>query len=141
MSTYLQWALIGFGTLIVAYAFFVTVLLALGHRSHARALAGFVPDCVVLFRRLLVDPRLPRRRKALLALLIGYLAIPVDLVPDFIPLAGQLDDAIVVAVVLRLVLRAGGPGLVREHWPGPQPSLDVVLQLAFGSAALKAAPP
>jgi uncharacterized membrane protein YkvA (DUF1232 family) len=52
------------------------------------------------------------------------------LVPDFIPIAGQLDDAIVIALVVRSVLRSGGPALVREHWRGPQRSLDALLRLA-----------
>ena len=60
--------------------------------------------------------------------LLAYLQ--PDLVPDFIPIAGQLDDAIVVALVLRSVLRSGGPELLREHWRGPQRSLDVLLRLA-----------
>jgi hypothetical protein len=63
----------------------------------------------------------------------GLAALPFDLVPDFVPVAGQLDDAIMVAAV-RLVLRAAGPGLVREHWPGPPLPLDVVLRLAYGPA-------
>jgi uncharacterized membrane protein YkvA (DUF1232 family) len=108
----------------------VVGLLVAGRRSGARALAGFVPDCVVLFRRLLGDARVPRRRKLLLAALAGYLAMPFDLVPDFIPVAGQLDDAILVALVLRAVLRGGGTELIREHWPGPEESLAVVLRLA-----------
>lgn len=69
-----------------------------GRRQDARALAGFIPDCIVLFRRLLADKRLPRRSKLLLVALIGYLAMPIDLIPDFIPIAGQLDDAIIVAL-------------------------------------------
>lgn len=132
MATTLQWALVGLGLAISLYAIFVAVLFLLGRRGDARALVGFVPDCIVLFRRLLRDPRVPRRRKMLLAALIGYLAMPFDLIPDFIPVAGQLDDAILVAVVLRLVLRAGGPELVREYWPGPRSSLEVVLRLAYG---------
>src|SRR5918912_212659 len=88
-----------------------------------------VADCIVLVRRLLVDPRTPRSRKLLLGLLVGYLALPFDLVPDFIPVAGQLDDAVVVALALRAVLRGGGPELLREHWPGPESSLALVLRL------------
>jgi uncharacterized membrane protein YkvA (DUF1232 family) len=134
VSAGLQWAFIGVGIALAIYAVFVAALLVLGRRGDARALAGFVPDCAVLFRRVLRDPRVPRLRKLLLALLVGYLAFPLDLVPDFIPVAGQLDDAIVVAAMLRLVVRAGGPGLVREHWPGPRSSLDVVLRLGYGRA-------
>ncbi len=59
--------------------------------------------------------------------------MPFDLVPDFIPVAGQLDDAIAVALVLRAVLRGGDRGLLEEHWPGPASSLNVVTRLAFGS--------
>jgi uncharacterized membrane protein YkvA (DUF1232 family) len=84
-----------------------------------------VPDCVVLFARLLRDPRLPRRHKLLVAALIPYLAMPFDLIPDFVPVLGQLDDALLVALVLRRVMRAR-PELVRQLWPGPQSSLDVV---------------
>ncbi|MGI8623652.1 MAG: YkvA family protein [Solirubrobacteraceae bacterium] len=89
-----------------------------------------MPDCLVLFRRLLADPHVPRRRKALLVAMIGYLAMPFDLVPDFIPVAGVLDDAILVALVLRRVLGGGGPDLAREHWPGPEASLRVLLRVA-----------
>jgi uncharacterized membrane protein YkvA (DUF1232 family) len=85
----------------------------------------------VLVQRLLRDPRVPRRRKLLLGALVAYLALPFDLVPDFIPVAGQLDDAIVLALVLRLVLRGGGEPLLAEHWPGPPESLRVIRRLAF----------
>jgi uncharacterized membrane protein YkvA (DUF1232 family) len=55
--------------------------------------------------------------------------MPIDLVPDFIPVAGQLDDALLVALVLRAVLRAGGEELLEEHWGGPQRSLELVRRL------------
>ena len=118
---------------VVALAVYGALLVGLalvGRRVDARALATVIPDCLVLLRSLVRDPRVPRRRKLLLAALLAYVAMPIDLVPDFIPVAGQLDDAIVVALVLRAVLRSGGPELLREHWRGPQRSLDVLLRLA-----------
>jgi uncharacterized membrane protein YkvA (DUF1232 family) len=125
-----EWILVA----VVVYAGFVSVLVIAGRHSEARALAGFIPDCIVLFRRLLGDERVSRRRKLLLVALVFYLALPFDIVPDFIPVAGQLDDLLMVAFVLRVVLRGGGEPLVREHWPGPVSSLRLVLRLAYGSA-------
>jgi uncharacterized membrane protein YkvA (DUF1232 family) len=114
---------------LVLYAGAVAALLWAGRRTDAVALARFVPDCVVLFRRLLADDRVPRSRKLLLVPLLLYLVTPLDLVPDFIPVVGALDDAIVVALAFRVVLRGAGPGLVRDHWPGPPRSLDLLLRL------------
>jgi uncharacterized membrane protein YkvA (DUF1232 family) len=122
--------LIAVVVVVGAYAVFLIVLSRAGRRSDAAALARFIPDCLVLFRRLLSDPRVPWRRKAALAAAIAYLAMPIDIVPDFIPLAGQLDDALIVALALRGVLRGAGEDLVREHWPGPQQSLRLICELA-----------
>ncbi len=92
-------------------------LVAAGRRMDARALARALPDLLVLTGRLLRDPRVPRRWKLALAALAAYLAFPLDLVPDFIPVAGQLDDVILVALVLRGLVRATGPDLLRELAP------------------------
>jgi uncharacterized membrane protein YkvA (DUF1232 family) len=124
------WLLISLGVVVAVWAAFVVWLVAAGRREDARAFATFIPDCIVLVTRLTRDSRVPRRRKLLLLGLAGYLALPFDLVPDFIPVAGQLDDAIVVALVLRHFVRAGGEPLIRELWPGPGRSLDLVLRLA-----------
>jgi uncharacterized membrane protein YkvA (DUF1232 family) len=121
---------IGLGAALLLYAGFIAVLLVTGRRDDARAWARFIPDCLVLFRRLIGDPRVPRTRKLLLCALLAYLAMPFDLVPDFIPVAGQLDDAVIVGAVLRSVLRAAGDGPVRQHWPGPDRTLELVLRLA-----------
>ena len=128
-----QWLLVALGILVVFYAAFVGYLLAAGRSETARAVARFVPDCVVLFRRLLADPRVPRRRKIVLGALVAYLAMPIDLVPDFIPIAGYLDDAVIVAFVLRHVLRGSAPELIDEHWPGPDESRSFILRLASPS--------
>ena len=123
------WVLVGLGAVIAAWAALLCGLVVAGRGEAAREVAAFVPDCLVLLRRLLGDRRVPRRRKLLLVALVGYLALPFDLVPDFIPVAGQLDDALLVAWALRALLRAE-PALVREHWPGSEVGLATIVRLA-----------
>jgi uncharacterized membrane protein YkvA (DUF1232 family) len=129
-----SWVLIAAAAALAAYALLVGALYVLGRREEARAVGGFIPDCIVLFRRLLSDERVARRHRVVLWALIGYLALPIDLIPDVIPVAGQLDDAVLVALALRAVLRGGGPAIVREHWPGPEASLAVILRLMGAGA-------
>jgi uncharacterized membrane protein YkvA (DUF1232 family) len=121
------------GLLIIAaglYVVAVAALIAAGRREDARALAGFVPDCAVLVGRLARDRRISRPRRAVLWAVLAYLATPIDLVPDFLPVAGQLDDAVLLGVALRVLVRGGGEQLVREAWPGPETSLTLVLRAA-----------
>jgi uncharacterized membrane protein YkvA (DUF1232 family) len=120
-----SWALVGAGAAVVlALVLLAGLFLWLGRGEDARALAGFVPDCLVLVARLIRDPRVSRGRKLLLLVLLAYLATPIDLIPG-----SALDDALFAALVLRTVLRGSGR-LVEEHWPGPRSSLDVLLRLA-----------
>jgi uncharacterized membrane protein YkvA (DUF1232 family) len=126
-----MWALMILAGMLLAYLGVVLVLLVAGRRTDARALAGFVPDCVVLCRRLLADRRVPRRHKALLAGLVGYLASPLDLIPDFIPVIGQLDDVLVAVLILRTARRRIRRSIVRQHWPGPPQSLRVIERVVW----------
>ncbi|WP_158846808.1 YkvA family protein [Saccharothrix deserti] len=99
-------------------------------RGGALALAvRLLPDVLRLVARLARDPRVPRSARVRLWLLLAYLALPFDLVPDFIPVLGYADDAILVSWVLRSVIRAAGPELVAEHWPGTPEGLAVVRRL------------
>jgi uncharacterized membrane protein YkvA (DUF1232 family) len=125
-----EWFLTSVAITLAFYVLFLALLAVLGRRKSVRAVAGFVPDVAVLFARLLRDGRVPRRTKVLVAVVVPYLLSPIDVVPDFIPVAGYLDDAVVVALVLRRVVRGAGPELVQKHWPGPESSLDVVLRLS-----------
>jgi uncharacterized membrane protein YkvA (DUF1232 family) len=124
-----QWLGVALGATIALWSLLVAALLALGRRRDAREVARFIPDCIVLFKRLLQDGRVPRRAKLALGLLILYLAMPFDLVPDFIPVAGQLDDAIFVAVAIAYVARTAGRTVVEELWPGSDRGLQIVLAL------------
>lgn len=104
-------------------------------RSHPEAVSmrealRLLPDLLRLVRRLAADPALPRAVRVRLVLLLVYLASPVDLVPDFIPVLGYADDAIAVALVLRSVVRRAGPAALARHWPGTPEGLRLVQQLA-----------
>jgi uncharacterized membrane protein YkvA (DUF1232 family) len=125
---FFPWGLvfIALGLYVVA----VAALIAAGRREDARALAGFIPDCLVLVSRLARDRRISRARRAILFLVLAYLALPIDLVPDFLPGIGQLDDAVLLGLALRVLVRGGGGELVRDAWPGPPASLDMVLRAA-----------
>ena len=89
-----------------------------------------LPDTVVLLRRLAADPQLPRGVRVRLLLLLLYLVLPIDLVPDFIPVLGYADDAIIVAAALRSVARRAGPDALERHWPGTPEGLQAVRRLA-----------
>ncbi|HET9119290.1 MAG TPA: DUF1232 domain-containing protein [Solirubrobacterales bacterium] len=132
------------GVLLIAiglYVVGVAALIAAGRREDARALAGFIPDCLVLVSRLARDKRISLPRRLLLFGVLGYLALPIDLVPDFLPGIGQLDDAVLLGLALRVVVRGGDTELVRRAWPGPEASLTLVLRAAGLDTNGAATPP
>jgi uncharacterized membrane protein YkvA (DUF1232 family) len=126
----LHWLLLLAACVLLVYAGLVLALIVAGRSGVAREVARFIPDCIMLVRGLLRDPRVPRQHKRLLGVLVAYLALPFDLVPDFIPVAGHVDDALVVVLALRVVLRGNGSELLREHWRGPESSFALVLRFA-----------
>jgi uncharacterized membrane protein YkvA (DUF1232 family) len=134
----LGWTAVGLGTVLALYAALVLALVVAGRRSDARALAGIVPDCAVLLRRLARERRLSWPRRVALAACAGYLLFPIDLIPDAIPVAGQVDDTIVVAIGLRIALRGGSAAAIVRNWPGPRASLRIILWLAGMNPPAKA---
>jgi uncharacterized membrane protein YkvA (DUF1232 family) len=98
----------------------------LGVRDALRLL----PDVFHLLRRLATDRALPRGVRLRLWLLLGYLALPFDLVPDFIPVIGYADDVVIVAVALRSVVRHAGMGAIERHWRGTPDGLAAVCRVA-----------
>ena len=95
-----------------------------------RAAARLLPDTLRLVRRLGADRSLPLSVRLPLWLLIGYLLLPIDLIPDFVPVLGYADDVVAVAVVLRSVVRRAGPEALTRHWPGTPDGLAVISRLA-----------
>jgi uncharacterized membrane protein YkvA (DUF1232 family) len=112
-------------------ALVVVILVRRPDDMTARDLARLLPDTARLARRLATDRRVPRSARVPAWLLLAYLALPLDLVPDFIPVIGQLDDVVLVFIVLRRLLRAAGIDVVAEHWPGSPDGL-AMLRRALG---------
>jgi uncharacterized membrane protein YkvA (DUF1232 family) len=83
-----------------------------------RDLASVVPDCVTAIRRLRRDPRVPRRAKLVVALAGLWLLSPIDLLPEFLPVIGPLDDVLVVALALRYAARQVPREVLVAAWPG-----------------------
>ncbi|MGY1783808.1 DUF1232 domain-containing protein [Geodermatophilus sp. SYSU D00698] len=126
------WTLAGIGGgLLLCWLVLVAALwVARPDELRARELVRLLPDVLRLVRRLAADRSLPRGVRVRLWLLLGYLALPVDLVPDVVPVIGYADDAVAVALVLRSVVRRAGADAVRRHWPGTDAGLAAVRRVA-----------
>jgi uncharacterized membrane protein YkvA (DUF1232 family) len=115
---------------IMWLALIAYVWIAKPDATSARDAIRMIPDIVRLVRRIAADRSLPRGVRGRLWVLLGYLALPIDLVPDLIPGIGYLDDVVIVTAVLRSVVRRAGPDAVRRHWPGSDAGLATLWRLA-----------
>ena len=115
--------------LVAIWIVVAIVLVIVGRVLLARELALLVPNLVRMFGGLLRDPRVPLRAKIVVGIASLWLASPIDLIPDFVPIAGQLDDAIIAALALRFILRTTDGAVVRQHWHGDPATLERVLRM------------
>ena len=99
-------------------------------KTRLRDALRLVPDVIRLLRRLVADPTVPRGVRIWLTALLVYLLIPIDLIPDFIPVLGYADDAIIVAIVLRYATKHAGADALERNWPGTPQGLQALRTLA-----------
>jgi uncharacterized membrane protein YkvA (DUF1232 family) len=120
---------IALGITALAYAMAILALFLAGRRTAAREVAMLLPNLALLFKGLIGDPRVPRSSKALLLFGLAWFASPIDLIPEFIPFLGPLDDAVVAALILRRLGRTAGREVVQEHWRGDRAIIERVLRV------------
>jgi uncharacterized membrane protein YkvA (DUF1232 family) len=136
VSSWWEYLLVVLAGLGFLYAVSLVALLAARPRDvDLREAARLVPDVARLVSRLARDSEVPTGVRVRLWLLLAYLVSPIDLVPDVLPVIGWADDAIIVVLVLRTVVRRAGPELLDRHWPGTPTGLAVVRQLCGGPPA------
>jgi uncharacterized membrane protein YkvA (DUF1232 family) len=122
--------LIVVGAIVAVWlAFVVFVAIAKPDETSLRDALRLLPDTVRLVRRLVGDRAIPRRTRWLVWALLVYLVLPIDLIPDFVPVVGYADDAIITSLVLRHVVRRAGMAKVTEHWPGTPEGLAALQHL------------
>jgi uncharacterized membrane protein YkvA (DUF1232 family) len=117
MAGWLRASLIAAAVMVGLWALLV-VLAARLPPGLLKDLAGFLPACVTLVRRLRADPRVPWQAKAAVVLAGLWVLSPIDLLPEFLPVIGPLDDVVVVALALRYAARRVPREVLREAWPG-----------------------
>ena len=133
MSHWWQVVLAVLAGILTLWVVLVGALMLAARRTADRVTLGealrLLPDVVRLVRRLAADPATPRGARWRLWALLAYLLMPVDLVPDFLPVVGYADDAVLIALVLRSVIRVSGAEALERHWPGTPQGLAVVRRL------------
>ncbi|WP_426514151.1 YkvA family protein [Dactylosporangium sp. McL0621] len=130
MSWWLQTLIsVAVALLVVWLALVAALLVVKPGKLELREAVRLLPDLLRLLRRLAGDRTLPRGVRVRLWLLLVYLAVPIDLIPDFIPVLGYADDAIIVTAVLRSTVRRAGLDAVRAHWPGTDDGFAAMCRL------------
>ena len=122
----LRLLLYGLGMLVASWALLVILAARLPEGS-MKELARFLPDCVVAVRRLRNDPRVPRSAKVAVILAGLWVVSPIDLIPEFLPVIGPLDDVVVVALAFRYAARRVPRAVMLEAWPGKASVIERVL--------------
>jgi uncharacterized membrane protein YkvA (DUF1232 family) len=119
--------LIALGVIAILYVLVIVALVLAGRRTAAREVAVLLPNLALLFSDLIRDPRVPRSSKLLLLFGMAWIASPIDLIPEFVPFLGPLDDAVVAALILRHLVRSAGPRVVEDHWRGDPATITRLL--------------
>ena len=119
--------LIALAIAVAVWLIALLILVIVGRKRQARELVAAIPNLIVLFRGLLRDPRVPRGSKVWVLAAVIWIASPIDLVPEFIPVLGPVDDLIVAALVLRHGLRRTCRNVLADHWRGDPAILDRIV--------------
>lgn len=122
----IRWILVAVAVIVVSWAVMIVLAKRLPPGS-AKDLATVLPACVTTVRRLRTDPRVPRSAKVAVAFAGLWVLSPIDLIPEFLPVIGPLDDVVVVALALRFAAKRVPHEAIREAWPAEQRILDRLL--------------
>jgi len=126
MDGWLRWLLVAAGLLVASWAVLVVLARRLPPGS-LKELAGFLPNCVTMIRRLRSHPAVPRRAKIAIALAGVWVISPIDLIPEFLPVIGPLDDVVVFALALRYAARRVPRDVLLDAWPGDPATIGRLL--------------
>ncbi|NUO90415.1 MAG: DUF1232 domain-containing protein [Dermatophilaceae bacterium] len=129
MNGWTTWVGVALGLAVVWAALLLTLWRLAPDELTAKEALRLLPDTVRMLKRIATDRQVPRGARVRLWLLLAYLALPVDLVPDFLPVIGYADDAVIMILALRSVVRRTGQDTLNRHWPGSRQGLQALLSL------------
>src|SRR4051794_3273847 len=122
----LRWALIGLAVMMASWALLILVARRLPAGT-LKELAGFLPNCAITIRRLRRHPAVPARAKVALAFALVWVLSPIDLIPEFVPIIGPLDDVVIFALAVRYAARQVPREVVLDAWPGDPAVIERLL--------------